>query len=49
MSETKNLCENSRIVGTKATEKLHVHHVLAAILGETPELCEPIAHFVPIL
>lgn len=38
MSGAKNLRLNSRIVRIKATEELHVRHVLAAILGETPEL-----------
>lgn len=35
MSDAKNLCENSRVIAIKATEKLHAHHVPAAILGET--------------
>lgn len=38
MLETKHLHENNRNVRLKATEKLHVHYVLAAILGDALEL-----------
>lgn len=42
------LCGNVKIVWIKATEKLHVHHVPAAILDETPQSSDP-AHFILIL
>lgn len=48
MSDAKNLCENVKIVWIKTTEKRHVHHVPAAILGETPQSSDP-AHFILIL